>query len=315
MEKILIIGANGQLGTELSAALQQKYGEDAIIGSDIRKPKEETSIFEMLDVLDGDALLSIVKKYKVTQIYHLAAILSAKGEENPKMTWNINMNGLLNVLEVAHYEKLKKVYYPSSIAVFGTSTPSPAPQYTSMNPATIYGISKRAGEQWCEYYHNKYNVDVRSLRYPGLISYKTPPGGGTTDYAVDIFYKAVDGEHFNCFLEENTRLPMMYIPDAVRATLELMEAPKENLSTHEGYNLNAFDCTPKELYDEIKKHVPNLEISYEIDKLRQSIADSWSDQVNDDIARKDWNWKHEYDMESTTKEMLINLKKKFAVEK
>jgi len=191
MEKILIIGANGQLGTELSAALQTKYGQDAVIGSDIRKPQEENSIFELLDVLDNDALLKTVKKHKITQIYHLAAILSAKGEENPKMTWNINMNGLLNVLEVAHYEKLKKVYYPSSIAVFGTTTPSPAPQYTSMNPATIYGISKRAGEQWCEYYFNKYGVDVRSLRYPGLISYKTSPGGGTTDYAVDIFYKAV----------------------------------------------------------------------------------------------------------------------------
>ncbi len=187
MEKILIIGANGQLGTELSAALQDKYGQDAVIGSDIRRPQEENSIFEMLDVLDNDALRSIVKKHKVTQIYHLAAILSAKGEENPKLTWNINMNGLLNVLEVAHYEKLKKVYYPSSIAVFGTSTPSPAPQYTPMNPATIYGISKRAGEQWCEYYFNKYGVDVRSLRYPGLISYKTPPGGGTTDYAVQYF--------------------------------------------------------------------------------------------------------------------------------
>lgn len=315
MEKILIIGANGQLGTELSAALQQKYGQNSVINSDIRKPLEENGIFEMLDVLDYDALSSMVKKYSITQIYHLAAILSAKGEENPIQTWNINMNGLLNVLEIARHEKLNKVYYPSSIAVFGTTTPSKAPQYTCMNPATVYGISKRAGEQWCEYYFNKYGVDVRSLRYPGLISYKTPPGGGTTDYAVDIFYKAVEGEHFSCFLSENTRLPMMYMPDAVRATLELMDAPKESLTTHEGYNLNSFDCTPKELYNEIKKHVPNLEISYKIDELRQSIANSWSDSVNDDVARKDWNWKHEYDMESTTKDMLLNLKKKFAVEK
>lgn len=315
MEKILIIGANGQLGTELSAALQKKYGQEAVIGSDIRKPQEENSIFELLDVLDGEALLSSIKKHKITQIYHLAAILSAKGEENPKQTWNINMNGLLNVLEIAQQEKLNKVYYPSSIAVFGTSTPSPAPQYTSMNPSTIYGISKRAGEQWCEYYFNKYNVDVRSLRYPGLISYKTLPGGGTTDYAVDIFYKAVEGTKFSCFLEENTRLPMMYMPDAVRATLELMEAEKDKLSTHEGYNLNAFDCTPKELYEEIKKHIPILEIEYKIDKLRQSIADSWSDTVDDSVARKDWNWQHQYDMESTTKDMLLHLKNKLTLQK
>ena len=315
MEKILIIGANGQLGTELSSALQEKYGQDAVIGSDIRKPQEETSIFELLDVLDGEALLSIIKKYKITQIYHLAAILSAKGEENPKLTWNINMNGLLNVLEIAQQEKINKTYYPSSIAVFGPSTPSPAPQYTSMNPSTIYGISKRAGEQWCEYYFKKYGVDVRSLRYPGLISHKTLPGGGTTDYAVDIFYKAVEGTKFSCFLKADSRLPMMYMPDAVRATLELMEADKGKLSTHEGYNLNAFDCTPKELYNEIKKHVPNLEISYEIDALRQSIADSWSDTVNDEVARKDWGWNHLYNMESTTKEMLKHLKTKLAVQK
>ncbi|WP_291721170.1 NAD-dependent epimerase/dehydratase family protein [Bernardetia sp.] len=315
MEKILIIGANGQLGTELSAALQKKYGQEAVIGSDIRKPQEENSIFELLDVLDGEALLSSIKKHKITQIYHLAAILSAKGEENPKQTWNINMNGLLNVLEIAQQEKLNKIYYPSSIAVFGTSTPSPAPQYTSMNPSTIYGISKRAGEQWCEYYFNKYNVDVRSLRYPGLISYKTLPGGGTTDYAVDIFYKAVEATKFSCFLEENTRLPMMYMPDAVRATLELMEAEKDKLSTHEGYNLNAFDCTPKELYEEIKKHIPTLEIEYKIDKLRQSIADSWSDTVDDSVARKDWNWQHQYDMESTTKDMLLHLKNKLTLQK
>jgi nucleoside-diphosphate-sugar epimerase len=315
-DKILVIGANGQLGTELTAALQTAYKPSQVIATDIRPQSNPTAdtCFEMLDVLDKAALAQVVQKHKITQIYHLAAILSAKGEENPILTWDINMKSLLNVLELAKERQLDKVYYPSSIAVYGTKTPVPAPQWTVLNPSTAYGISKLAGEKWCDYYFQKYGLDVRSLRYPGLISHSAPPGGGTTDYAVDIFHKAVRQEPFVCFLAENTRLPMMYMPDAIRATLELMHAPAEKISVHSGYNLGAMDFTPAEIAREIKALIPEFEIHYEINPLKQAIADSWADVVDDQVARQDWGWKPEYDLKRMVADMIAQLKTKAAVQ-
>lgn len=311
-DKILIIGANGQLGTVLTDALCKLHGKQNVVASDIREPTAANTdcAFEMVSVLDDNALGKVIAKHRITQIYHLAAILSAKGEANPKMTWEVNMDGVLNVLELARERYLDKVYFPSSIAVFGTKTPHQnTPQDTILNPLTVYGISKLAGEMWCEYYHRKYNLDVRSLRYPGLISHETPPGGGTTDYAVDIYHKAVNQEDFDCFLDAHTRLPMMYMPDAIRATLELMQAPKEKITVRTSYNLGGMDFTPVEIYEEIKKHYPEFKINYSPDSLRQSIANSWSESVDDSAARLDWAWKPVYDLAKMTEDMILNLKK------
>ncbi len=307
-DKILVIGSEGQIGTVLSHALRKQYGIAGVVTADINPPRKAViGHFEKLNVLDGKRLFEIVKKHGITQIYHLAAMLSAKGEQNPRLAWDVNMTGLINVLEVTRQEKLHKVYFPSSIAVFGGRTPKVAtPQHTVLQPQTMYGITKEVGEHLAEYYFNKHQVDVRSIRYPGLISYQSMPGGGTTDYAVDIYHKAIAGENFECFLEANTRLPMMYMPDAVRATLELMEAPKDKLSMHYGYNIAAMSFTPAEVAQEIQKHMPNFEVSYAPD-FRQQIAESWVESMDDTQAQTDWGWKPAYNLETMTTDMLFNL--------
>ncbi len=308
-DTILITGACGQIGSELSQALAQHYGNNNVIITDIRKPDNfQTDLaFEALNVLDGGRLVELVQKHKITHIYHLAAVLSASGEQDPLFAWQINMEGMLNVMQVARERGIKQVYHPSSIAVFGHDTPkNDTPQYTLMNPNTVYGISKLAGERWSEYYFQKYKLDVRSLRYPGIISYKTPPGGGTTDYAVDIFYKAIAGKKYECFLHENSYLPMMYMPDAIRATLELMNAPSDKIKIRSAYNLSAMSFSPKEITQAIKKHIPEFRISYKPD-FRQNIADSWPQSIDDSSARNDWGWKPEYDLEKMTEDMIANL--------
>jgi nucleoside-diphosphate-sugar epimerase len=309
-ETILITGALGQIGTELSVALADAYGKKNIILTDIRRPEnfETDFIFEELNVMDAKRLGILVDKYKATQIYHLAAVLSASGEQDPLFAWQINMEGVLNVLQVGKEKQLSKIYHPSSIAVFGIDTPKKnTPQNTIMNPNTVYGISKLAGERWAEYYFKKFNLDVRSLRYPGIISYKTPPGGGTTDYAVDIFYHATQNKKYECFLSENTYLPMMYMPDAIKATLQLMEAPAEKVKVRSAYNLSAISFSPKEVYNAIKNLVPDFKINYKPD-FRQKIADSWPESIDDSVARNEWGWKHDYDLDKMTEDMLINLK-------
>jgi nucleoside-diphosphate-sugar epimerase len=289
MERILIIGAAGQLGSELTQAIANIYGGDNVIATDINPKaleKFENCRTAVLDVMDKEALKDLVKDQNVKQIYHLAAVLSATGEKNPLFAWNLNMESLLFVLELAKEEKLDKIYWPSSIAVFGPNTPKVnTPQYCVKEPNTVYGISKQAGERWCEYYFQKYGVDVRSLRYPGLIGYKSLPGGGTTDYAVDIYHKAIAGEHFVSFLQEDSYLPMMYMPDAIKATLDLMHAPKEQVKIRSSYNLSAMSFSPKEIFESIKVHYPQFSISYKPD-FRQEIADSWPDSIDDSCARK-----------------------------
>lgn len=309
MTKILITGALGQLGTELSEYLRKALSPEQVLTTDIREPAlPQDGPFELLDVTDGNRLSELVRKYGITQIYHLAAILSAKGEQAPLRTWQINMDSWLNVLEVARTHEVKKVYFPSSIAVFGKDTPAQhTPQFTYLSPRTIYGISKQAGEQWGQYYFERYGLDVRSLRYPGLISYKNPPGGGTTDYAVEIFHAALQGESYTSFLEKDTFLPMMYMPDAVRGTIELMEAPAERISTHTGYNIGAMSFSPEELFSAIQQHLPDFSITYEPD-FRQQIADTWPDSLDDGLARKDWGWKESFQLEEMTQDMLTNLK-------
>jgi len=307
---ILIIGACGQIGTELTIKLRETYGNDNVIASDIRKgnnPAFESGPFELLDAMDKNAIEKVIDQYQVDEVYLMAALLSATAEKNPAFAWDLNMNSLFHVLNLAKEGKIKKVFWPSSIAVFGPTTPKhDTPQYTVMEPSTVYGISKQAGERWCEYYHNKFGVDVRSIRYPGLISWKTPPGGGTTDYAVDIYYKAVESNKYTCFLSENTELPMMYMDDAIRATIGIMQANKEDIKIRSSYNLSAMNFTPKDIAESIKKVKPGFEISYEPD-FRQEIADSWPSSIDDSEARKDWGWKHEYDLEKMTKVMLENL--------
>lgn len=313
-ERILVIGASGQIGVELTLALRKIYGESNVIASDLREQNQllqGTGPYVSLDVMNKEMLHVQVIRQGVTQIYLLAAILSATGEKNPGLAWHLNMQGLLNVLDIAREEKLHKVYWPSSIAVFGRTSPKQAcPQKTIIEPTTVYGISKYAGEFWCNYYFNKYGVDIRSLRYPGLISYKSAPGGGTTDYAVEIFHEALEEKHYNCFLEKDTYLPMMYMPDAIRATIELMEAPSEHVRERTSYNLSAISFSPEEIAAEIKKHIPDFSITYAPD-YRQSIANSWPQSIDDSVARQDWGWKHEYDLAAMTKDMLANL----AVEK
>jgi len=309
-ETLLVIGAAGQLGTELTAELRRNHGNANVIASDINKPSNaqlNEGPFEMLDATDADRLGAIIDQYKVTQVYLLAAILSAKGEQNPRFAWQLNMQSLLNVLEIAREKKLNKVYWPSSIAVFGPSSPvDSTPQDCVMDPNTVYGISKQAGERWCAYYFEKYGVDVRSLRYPGLIGYKALPGGGTTDYAVDIFHKAIKGEHFESFLSENSYLPMMYMPDAIKATIDLMEAPSANIKVRSSYNLSAISFTPKQIFEEIKKHKPDFTISYNPD-YRQKIADTWPNSIDDTNARTDWGWKHQFDLAAMVQDILEQL--------
>jgi nucleoside-diphosphate-sugar epimerase len=310
-EKILVTGAAGQIGTVLTEALRSEYGEENVLATDIKKPDQHTGLFEMLDILNVQRIAEIVEDYHITTIYHLAAILSANGEWNPQKTWNVNMNGLLSILELARAVGLRKVFFPSTIAVFGTTTPRiHTPQHTVMTPSTVYGISKTAGELWCHYYHARYGLDVRSVRYPGIISYQSMPGGGTTDYAVDIFHQALQHEKYTCFLEANTRLPMMYMDDAIRATLELMAAPPEKIKNRTSYNLAAMSFTPAELADTIRRHIPGFTIHYEPDH-RQEIAASWTESIDDSEARQDWGWKHQYDLGSMTDEMLKQLKKKY----
>ena len=310
-EKILVIGASGQIGVELTLALRKIYGNANVVASDLREQNPllvGTGPYVSLDVMNKEMLHVQVIRQGITQIYQLAAILSATGEKNPNLAWHLNMQGLLNVLDIAREEKLHKVYWPSSIAVFGPTSPKKnCPQQTIIEPTTVYGISKYAGEFWCNYFHYRYGVDVRSLRYPGLISYKSPPGGGTTDYAIEIFYEALEEKKYECFLSEDTFLPMMYMPDAIKATIELMEAPADKISIRTSYNISAISFSPQEIGAELKKHLPDFRISYRPD-YRQAIADSWPQSIDDSVARKDWGWKEEYDLSSMVSDMLQNLK-------
>ena len=310
-DRILVIGASGQIGVELTMALRKQYGNSNVIASDLREENpllKGTGPYVSLDVMNKEMLHVQVIRQNITQIYLLAAILSATGEKNPTLAWNLNMQGLLNVLDIAREEKLHKVYWPSSIAVFGPTSPKvDCPQQTIIEPITVYGISKYAGEFWCNYYHQRWDVDIRSLRYPGLISYKSAPGGGTTDYAIEIFYEALENKKYTCFLSEDTYLPMMYMPDAIDATIQLMEAPAEKISIHTSYNLAGISFSPKEIAAAIQQHIPEFQISYQPD-YRQTIANSWPQSIDDSIAKNDWGWKKEFDLERMTTDMLANLK-------
>jgi len=310
--KILIIGACGQIGTELTQKLRAIYGVENVIASDIRKLNIDvvnSGPFEVVNALDFNQIQHLVEIHNIDEVYLMAALLSATAEKNPAFAWDLNMNSLFHVLNLAKAGKIKKIFWPSSIAVFGPTTPREnTPQYTIMEPSTVYGISKQSGERWCEYYHNVFGVDVRSIRYPGLISWSSPPGGGTTDYAVDIFYKALSEKKYDCFLSSETKMPMMYMDDAIAATIQIMQAPAEQIKIRSSYNLAAMSFTPTELASEIKKHIPDFNISYNPD-FRQKIADSWPASIDDSLARKDWGWNHIFDIESMTKDMLDHLKK------
>ncbi len=309
-EKILIIGAGGQIGVELTLALRKMYGEANVVASDIREAHpllKGTGPYSQLNVMDADATLALVKKENITQIYLLAALLSATGEKDPKLAWDINMKSLLQVLDIALQEKLTKIYWPSSIAVFGSTTPRElTPQKTIIEPRTVYGISKYAGELWAQYYNQRWGLDVRSLRYPGLISWKSEPGGGTTDYAVEIYHEALKHKQYTCFLSENTYLPMMYMDDAIRGTIELMESPAEKLKSRMAYNLSAMSFSPKEIAAAIEKHIPGFTMAYQPD-FRMQIADGWPASIDDTASRQDWGWKPEFDLEKMTVDMLANL--------
>lgn len=308
-EKILITGALGQIGTELTNRLIEIYGEDNVIVSDIQaNPKTSAKYYERLDVSDAELVKKVVEKYEINVVYHLASLLSGTSEKNPHFAWKLNVEPLLQFLEMAKEGILKKVFWPSSIAVFGKGIPKEnVGQEVVLNPTTVYGISKLAGEKWCEYYHEKYGVDVRSIRYPGLISWKTPAGGGTTDYAVEIFYKAIEEGKYTSFISENTAMPMLYMDDAIEATLQLMQAPSENLSVRTSYNLGGLSFTPKELSEEIKQLIPSFEIDYEPD-FRQAIADSWPASIDDSVAKKDWGLNYKFGVKEMTEDMVKNLK-------
>ncbi|MGB4775361.1 MAG: NAD-dependent epimerase/dehydratase family protein [Daejeonella sp.] len=312
-ETILVIGSNGQIGTELVTELRKINGDNHVIACDIRRPDydiKNAGPFEFVNVLEKDTLKNIFKKYKPTQVYLLAALLSATGEQNPKLAWNLNMNGLLNVLDLAITFETKRIYWPSSIAVFGPNSPKDkTPQYCVMDPNTVYGISKLAGERWCEYYFQKYGLDIRSIRYPGLISWKAAPGGGTTDYAIHIFHEALKKGAYQCFLSAETELPMMYMDDAIRGTIELMDAPAKNINIRSSYNFAGISFTPEILAAEIKKHIPDFKLSYVDNDPRQAIAGSWPKSINDSQAQKDWNWKTRFNLKNMTEDMLKNLKK------
>ena len=309
-QTILVLGASGQIGSELIEKLRAIYGMDNVVASDIRNGASSlmnSGPFEIIDATDKEAILTVVKKYNVTQIYLLAAMLSATGEKFPQKAWDLNMTSLLAVLDLAKDKHINQVFWPSSIAVFGSTSPKiHTPQKTIMEPSTVYGISKISGEFWCNYYHEKYGVDVRSLRYPGIISWKTKPGGGTTDYAVDIFFKALEQGSFECFLSEDTCLPMMYMEDAVNATVQIMQVNANQINIRTSYNLSAMNFTPKELASAIHQHLPNFTMSYKTD-YRQAIADSWPDSIDDTKAREDWGWSPKYTLLKMTKDILENL--------
>ena len=312
MEKrILIIGASGQIGNELTMYLRNMYSNQDVIASDVKQASKqvmESGPFEILDAMDGKAIEKIVTNYNISDVYLMAAMLSATAEKYPIKGWDLNMTSLFNVLNLARDKKIEKVFWPSSIAVFGPTTPKTnTPQHTIMEPATVYGISKQTGERWCEYYHKRYGVDVRSIRYPGLISYKTPPGGGTTDYAIEIFHKALKDKKYTCFLNAQTALPMMFMDDAINATVNIMLAPPQKIKIRNAYNLAALSFNPQELAASIQKHIPDFTINYKPD-FRQAIADSWPANIDDAVARKDWGWQHTIDLDKMTKIMIDNLK-------
>jgi len=313
MEKVLVIGASGQIGSELTMALREVHGNENVFATDIKQAPQdilESGPFQILDVLNDKSLNAYIVRNKITQVYHLAAVLSGNAEKLPIPSWEINMHGLLNVLNIAKEVGIKKVFWPSSIAVFGNSTPKDnTPQLTVMEPSTVYGISKLAGERWCEYFYNKFGVDTRSVRYPGLISYKTEAGGGTTDYAVEIFYEAIHNKKYECFLSEHTTLPMMYMADALNATIGLMETDASNITIRSSYNLAAISFDPSEIAAEIKKHIPEFEIIYKPD-FRQAIAESWPRSIDDSIAQRDWKWKYKYGIKEMTDIMLSEISRK-----
>lgn len=312
-EKIVVLGSNGQIGTELVTALRATYGESNVVACDIRRPDydiKNSGPFEFVNVLDKEILNAIFQKYKPTQVYLLAALLSATGEQNPKLAWDLNMNGLLNILDLAITYKTAKVYWPSSIAVFGPNSPKDqTPQFCVMDPNTVYGISKLAGERWCEYYHQKFGLDVRSIRYPGLISWKAAPGGGTTDYAIHIFHDALKKASYTSFLNASTELPMMYMDDAIRGTIELMDANADDITIRSSYNFTGVSFTPETLAEEIRKHIPEFTLNYGANDPRQQIADSWPRSIDDSYAAKDWNWKPEFNLAKLTADMFKNLRK------
>ena len=312
MKKILVIGSNGQIGTELVLSLRERYGNEAVFAADLSESCPAIIIngpYVQLDVLQKEAIREYIITNEIKEVYLLAALLSATAEKNPDFAWKLNMEGLFTILDLAKEKHIDKIFWPSSIAVFGPTTPADkTPQYTIMEPSTVYGISKLAGERWCEYYHNKHQVDVRSLRYPGLISYKSPPGGGTTDYAIDIFHKATAGVDYDCFLNEKSALPMLFMDDAIRATIELMEAPSEQIKIRSSYNLAGVSFTPKELSEAIKKQLPDFNITYNPD-FRQAIADSWPNSIDDAITEQHWGWKPRFDLPKIVDEMIKNIKK------
>jgi len=314
-ETVLVLGAAGQIGTDLVMRLRADRGAGNVIASDVKNIQgelRESGPFIAADVLDFNAVAKIIDQQKVKEVYLLAALLSATAEQNPKLAWKLNMEGLFNVLDIAREKQGMKIFWPSSIAVFGPTTPRDnTPQHTVMEPTTVYGVSKQAGERWCEYYFQKYQVDVRSLRYPGLISYKSAPGGGTTDYAVDIFHQALERGEYSCFLKNDSTLPMMYMPDALDATISLMQAPSSKVKIRSSYNVAAMSFNPDEIASEIKKHIPDFRISYNPD-FRQAIADSWPGSINDQEARADWGWKEKFDLTAMTADMLLHLKEQKA---
>ncbi|MEO8513991.1 MAG: NAD-dependent epimerase/dehydratase family protein [Ignavibacteria bacterium] len=315
MSKTIVIGASGQIGSDLTLELRNRFGNDNVIASDIKDAAKDvmsSGPFEILDVMNEKALIDTFKKHNVSKVYLLAAMLSGSAEKNPKKAWDLNMKSLLSILDMAKEGIIKQIFWPSSIAVFGPTTPKKhTPQLTIMEPSTVYGISKLAGERWCEYYYNKYGVDVRSVRYPGLISYKTEAGGGTTDYAVEIFYEAVRVGKYECFLKENTKLPMMFMPDAIKGTIDLMEAPQEKVIIRSSYNLSGVSFSPSELTTEINKHIEEFTISYKPD-FRQQIAESWPESIDDSKALEDWGWRQEYDISKMTEIMLWEVTKKLS---
>ncbi len=311
-DKILVLGSSGQIGTDLVESLREAYGNDNVVASDLREPSAERLAqgpFEQLNAMDAEAVFEVIKKHGITQVYHLVAMLSATAEKMPMKGWDLNMTSLFNFMELIKEGHISKMYWPSSIAAFGPNTPvNDTPQYTVMDPGTVYGISKLSGELWCDYYNKKYGCDIRGLRYPGLISYKTEPGGGTTDYAVDIFHKAVKGEDYHCFLSEDRRLPMMYMPDAIKATIGIMEAPAEQVKIRTSYNVASFSFTPRELNALIQKEVPGFKTLYDAVDERDAIAAGWPQSINDSEARAHWGWKPDFSLEAMVKDMLKNLK-------
>jgi nucleoside-diphosphate-sugar epimerase len=319
MKKILVIGSSGQIGTELVEGLRARFGNENVVASDIKEPQvspsseggaKQTRPFAMVDAMDRRGIERVIDKHGINEVYLLAALLSATAEKDPAFAWKLNMESLFIILELAREGRLQRVYWPSSIAVFGPTTPKVStPQHTIAEPSTVYGISKQAGEQWCAYYHRRYGVDVRSIRYPGLIGWKSAPGGGTTDYAVHIFHEAIKHGRYTSFLGKDTTLPMMYMPDAIRATIELMEAPAESVKERTSYNLAGFSFNPAEIAAEVKRHVPGFEMAYAPD-LRQAIADSWPRSIDDSAARADWGWEPRYDLRAMVDDMMLNLKQK-----